>query len=151
MTLRSARERLLQTLAYEVGGLAVATPLYALAFGAGAQDSAVLLLLLSVAVMLWSPIHNTLFDWVEWRCAGRLASDRPHRLRLIHALSHEATAVVVTLPILMGYGGLGLFEALVADLGLTLIYTLYAYAFHWTYDRLRPVRTAGLSYREEIE
>ncbi len=140
MTLRTARERVIQTLAYEAGGLVVATPLYALAFGTDADESALLLAVVSVAMMIWSPIHNTLFDLAEWRMVRRVASDRPHVQRALHALSHEATAAIVTVPILMFLGGLGFVEALLADIGLSIVYTLYAYAFHWIYDRLRPVQ-----------
>ncbi len=141
MTLRTVQERVIQTLAYEAGGLIVATPIYALVFGTGAGESALLLVVVSIAVMIWSPIHNTLFDLVEWRRVRRVASSRPHLHRVLHALSHEATALVVTMPILMILGGLGFVEALLADIGLTIVYTLYAYVFHWVYDRLRPVRS----------
>ena len=140
MSLRSARERLLQTLAYEAGGLVLSVPLVALVGGGTAAEAFALMLTLSIAVMLWSPLHNTLFDWADLRLSGRVASDRPQRWRLVHAASHEATTVVVTLPILMWLGGLGFWAALVTDLGLTLLYTAYAYLFHLLYDRLRPVR-----------
>lgn len=140
MTLRSPRERVIQTLAYEVGGLCLSVPLIAL-FGGGTTGEAFkLMLALSVAVMIWSPIHNTVFDWLDFRLSGRLASDRPHRWRLVHAASHEATTVLVTLPILMVLGGLSFWAALLADLGLTLLYAAYAYVFHLVYDRLRPVQ-----------
>jgi|LNFM01.1.fsa_nt_gb uncharacterized membrane protein len=140
MTLRTARERVIQTLAYEAGGLAVATPLYALAFGIEAGESALVLAAVSVAMMIWSPIHNTLFDLVEWRMMRRVASDRPHSDRVLHAVSHEVTAAVVTVPILMLLGDLGFVEALVADIGLSVVYTIYAYAFNCFYDRLRPIQ-----------
>jgi uncharacterized membrane protein len=147
MSLRTARERVVQTLAYEAGGLAVATPIYAMVFQTDAMESAALLVALSVAVMIWSPTHNVLFDLVEWRFTRRVASDRPHYLRFVHAFSHEATALVVTLPVLVALGGLGLGEAILADIGLTIVYTLYAYVFHWLFDRLRPVRPAVSSFR----
>ena len=35
--------------------------------------------------------------------------------------------------------GLAEHEALVADLGLALAYTVYAYVFNWCYDRLFPI------------
>lgn len=142
MTLRSPRERAIQTIAYEVGGLCLSVPLFVLFGGGSAGEAFWLLLALSAAVLVWSPIHNTLFDWADLRLRGRLASDRPQAWRLVHAASHEATTVVVTLPILMGLGGLGLWAALLADLGLTLLYAGYAYVFHLIYDRLRPVRPA---------
>lgn len=140
MALRSARERAFQTLAYEAGGLLFAVPLFALYSGNGAKEGLGVMIALTLAVMLWSPVHNAMFDCVDLRLSGRVASERPHGLRICHALSHEATSVVVSVPILMWLGGLGLIEALIADIGLTLLYTVYAYVFHIVYDRLWPVR-----------
>lgn len=139
MALRSFRERVIQTLCYEAGGLLLVAPAYALIMGRGGAESFGLMAALSVAVMLWSPIHNTVFDWLDLRLTGRLASDRPHGLRMVHAASHEATTVVVTLPVLIWMGGHGLWGALMVDAALTLAYSAYAYLFHLAYDRLRPV------------
>jgi uncharacterized membrane protein len=140
MTLRSPRERLIQTLSYEIGGLCLSVPLVAVFGGGTAGEAFWLMLALAAAVLIWSPIHNTAFDWLDLRLSGRLASDRPQRWRLVHAASHEATTVVVTLPILIWFGGFSFWTALLADLGLTLLYAAYAYVFHLVYDRLRPVR-----------
>jgi uncharacterized membrane protein len=139
MPLRSARERLYQTLAFEAGGLVMATPLYGLVFDQSAEKSVTVLVSLSLAVMLWAPLHNTLFDLADLHFTGRVASARPHGLRLIQALSQEASVLVVTLPLIMALGGHGLHEALMLDLGLTLFYAAYAYLFHILYDWLRPV------------
>lgn len=139
MTLRSPKERLLQTLAYEAGGLALVTPIYASVFGAGTDEAAAVLIMLSIAVLFWTPIHNTIFDAVEWRLFARVASDRPTKVRLLHAINLEATSMIVTLPLLLVLGGLTLTEAILTDIGLTLFYAAYAYVFHLIYDRLRPV------------
>jgi uncharacterized membrane protein len=141
MRLRSPRERLIQTLCYEAGGLMLSVPLYLLYSGHEAGDGAMLMLALSAAVMLWSPLHNTIFDWTDLRLSGRVASDRPQGWRIVHAISHEATTVIVTLPIIVWLGGHGWGEALLLDMGLTLLYAVYAYGFHLLYDRIRPVRT----------
>ena len=140
MTLRCFRERIYQTLAYELGGLLVATPLYSILFGASQLASLALTAALSLAMMVWSPIHNTAFDWVELHWTGRVASDRPQGLRLVHAVMHEATSAFVTLPLIMWFGGHGLWSALAIDIGLTLLYSAYAYFFHILYDWLRPVK-----------
>jgi uncharacterized membrane protein len=142
MALRSARERLYQTLAYEAGGLAAAAPLYGFVFGAGAGESLALLMAVSLACMIWAPIYNTLFDWAEFVVTGRAASDRPHALRAAHALGLEISSCAVTVPIVMTMGGHGLWRALAIDIGLTLFYAVYAYGFHLVYDRLRPVSRA---------
>lgn len=143
MSLRSPRERLIQTLAYEAGGLCLSVPLVVLFGGGTTGEAFTLMLALSVAVLVWSPIHNTLFDWADLRFSGRLASDRPQGWRLVHAASHETTTVIVTLPILIWLGDTGFWSALLADLGLTLLYAAYAYFFHLVYDHLRPVRRAA--------
>jgi uncharacterized membrane protein len=139
MSLRTFRERILQTIAFEAGGIALVGPAYALVFGASAPETLTIVLALSLAAMVWSPMHNSAFDWLDLRLTGRVASDRPQKLRLIHALSHEVTVMVVTLPMLMALGGHSFAAALLVDIGFSLAYAAYAYVFHMVYDRWRPV------------
>jgi uncharacterized membrane protein len=147
--LRSARERVMQTLWFECIGLLLVVPLYAAAAGAGMRESFSMVAVVSLVVMAWSAIFNTVFDIIEWRWTGRVASHRPHRLRSLHALLHELTAMVVSCPVIYAMTPLGWGQALLADLGLTLAYAAYAYVFHLGYDRLRPVRPAAPAARGE--
>lgn len=140
--LRSPRERLIQTLWFEGLGLALVAPLYARVTGAGAAASVGLLLALSVAVMAWSALYNTLFDRWEWRRHRRVASQRPPGLRTVHALGLEATVVLISCPLIMVFTGLGFWPALGLDLALSAVYAAYGWLFHWGYDRLRPVPSA---------
>jgi uncharacterized membrane protein len=59
---------------------------------------------------------------------------------VLHALLHEASAAVLTWPAIVAMTGLSWSAALGADIGLTLAYALYAYAFHLVYDACRPLR-----------
>jgi hypothetical protein len=61
-TLRSRRERLIQTLWFEALGLAIVSPLFAFCAGVSTGESLVVLIALSIAVMGWSAFHNTAFD-----------------------------------------------------------------------------------------
>ena len=140
MTLRTAKERLVQTCAFELGGLLLVSPVYNLIFAGTATESILLIALVALAVMIWSPLHNTAFDWLDLRLSGRVASDRPHRLRMVHALSHEITAIGASFPVIVLVGGHGVIEALIIDFALTVFYTAYAYVFHIAFDWLRPVR-----------
>lgn len=140
--LRSARERILQTLCFEGIGLLLVAPLYAWVSGAHTGESFAMVAAVSVAVMLWASLYNTVFDLVERRTTGRVASDRPHGLRTLHAIGLEVSSVVVTTPVIWAMTDLGWWGALVADLGLAVAYSGYAYVFHWGYDRLRPVSRA---------
>ncbi len=141
---RSFRECIFQTLLFEAGGLALATPLYEALAGPDARSPIVLLIALSLAVLFWSPLHNAAFDWLETRLTSRNVSDRPHRLRLLHAISHEVTPIAVTLPLIMLIGRHTLPAALAVNGGLTALYLAYAYAFYWMYNRMRPVGQGGV-------
>lgn len=147
MPLRSLRERVFQTLSYEAGGLLLAAPLYSLILDETGTTSVILLVSLSLAVLIWSPIHNSLFDLADFRLTGRVASDRPHGLRLLHAVSHELTSCLVTTPIIMFMSDFGFWNALAVDVGLTLLYTAYAYIFHILYDWMRPVDYEPVVFR----
>ncbi len=140
MKIRTTRERIIQTLAYEAGGLAVITPLYGLATGHTTGDAIVLLAAVSITCMAWAAAHNTLFDFIEAHFTGRVASDRPHGMRAIHAFSHETSSILVSTPVIMMIGEYGLWDALLIDIGLTIAYTCYAYFFHMGFDVLRPVQ-----------
>lgn len=142
--LRSLKERILQTACFELGGLLLSVPVFAALTKAGEFDALLTLVAISVAVMCWAGLHNYLFDWVEFRLTQRLASDRPTSMRLVHALSHEVSAIVVSLPVLIWLSGLSWQEALLADIGLTLFYAAYAFIFYRIYDAVRPVQTVQL-------
>jgi uncharacterized membrane protein len=139
VVIRSRRERIIQTLAYEFGGLLIASPIWSIISGASGEESLLLLGCLSLAMMLWATAYNTAFDIVEYRLAARRASDRPHGWRIAHALGYEASATVITMPLVMLLAGFGWLQALAADIGLTVLYAAYGYGFHIIFDRLRPV------------
>jgi uncharacterized membrane protein len=137
--LRSARERVIQTLAYEAIGLLIILPCYAFVTDHAVADSILLLVAVSIATMSWACLHNVIFDYVEARLTGRVASDRPQMLRLIHAASTEVTSVLVTTPVIVWVGGFGWWQALMVDFGLTVFYAAYAYCFHMVFDAMRPM------------
>lgn len=138
-TLRSFGERAAQTLGFEVSGLFVSLPFLSWFSSDSTIENALVLVVLTVAVMIWSPFHNTLFDHLDLRMSGRVASDRPQVWRVVHAVSHEFSSMLMSLPILIGLAGLDLKTAVYVDLGLSAIYALWAWAFFLLWDRLRPL------------
>ncbi|MFO0688055.1 MAG: PACE efflux transporter [Myxococcota bacterium] len=142
-SMRGARERVLQTVCYEGVGIAVMTPVCSGLALLEPGRSAAMLAAVSLAVMAWSLIFNTVFDRLELGLTGCPASDRPHGRRLVHALIFEGTAAVATCPILVAFTDWSYAEALGADFVLSLLYAAYGYVFHWSYDRWRPVTDAA--------
>ena len=136
---RTPLERALQTCLFEIGGIALVTPLYMRWHGAEAHDSYTLMIALSLAVLMWAPLYSAAFDIVEQHHTGRVASDRPHSLRVLHAIGYEVSCVTVTLPLAMAVGGLSFWEAASLNIQLTVFYIGYAYLFFLGYDWARPI------------
>jgi uncharacterized membrane protein len=140
--LRSFTDRLRQIALFEVGGLVLITPPFAWASGVPLSESVALLALLSLLAALWNGAYNTCFDWCEGRLSGRSADRRPYRLRVLHAFGFEGGVLLMSLPILMWWTGMGWVEALIADLALATAYVIYAFAFNLGYDRFFPIQRA---------
>lgn len=137
--LRSLPDRIRQVILFELVGLFVFTPLFALVSGEPLLESAVLLAILSLIAAVWNGVYCTGFDWIEGRRTGRRADQRPQLLRLAHALGFEGGLLIFSLPVIMAWTGMDFWTALVADIGLALTYTGYAYLFNLAYDRLFPI------------
>jgi len=137
--LRSWRDRLRQIALFELGGLVLVTPPFAWLSGTPPLESAALLALLALVAALWNGAFNTGFDWMEGRLTGRSADRRPLRLRCVHAALFEGGLLLITLPVIVLWTGMGWVEALVADVALAIAYTIYALLFNIGYDRLFPI------------
>lgn len=140
--LRSFPDRLRQIALFEVGGLLLITPPFAWASGVPITESIGLLALAALIAAVWNGGYNTGFDWVEGRLTGRTADRRPLRLRALHALGFESGLLLMTLPLIMWWTGMGWVEALIADIGLAIAYTVYAFVFNLGYDRVFPIPSA---------
>lgn len=141
--LRSFADRLRQITLFELGGLVLITPPFAWLSGVPLTESIGLLALLALIAAIWNGSYNTCFDWFEGRLTGRSADRRPFRLRCLHALGFEGGLLLLTLPVIMWWTGMGWLEALIADIGLAITYTVYALLFNLGYDRLFPIQPAG--------
>ena len=142
--IRSTRERIIQTIAFELIGLLLIVPLFTAYTKTTHLKGLIILCVVSVLVMSWSALHNTLFDILEWRFLARIASDRSEKLRAVHALSLELTSMIVTLPVLVWLLNMSWSNALVLDIALTLAYVVYGYLFHRAFDFVRPVRNNAI-------
>lgn len=137
--LRSLPDRLRQIVLFEVGGLLFITPPFAWASGVPMVESLGLLAVLALIAALWNGAYNTAFDWLEGRLTGRPADRRPWGLRVGHALGFEGGLLLLSLPVVVAWTGLGWWPALGADLALALAYAGYAFLFNLFYDRLFPI------------
>ncbi|MBN8441901.1 MAG: PACE efflux transporter [Thauera sp.] len=137
--LRSLPDRLRQVALFEIGGLLLITPPFVWLSGVPLGESIGLLAVLALMAALWNGVYNTAFDWVEGRLTGRRADRRPFSLRCAHAAGFETGLLLMTLPVIVWWTGMGWVAALVADIGLAISYTVYALLFNLGYDRAFPI------------
>ncbi len=140
--MRSPIDRVRQVLLFEVGGLVLITPPFVWLTGVSPLESLGLLAVIAAIAAVWNALYNTSFDWVEGRLTGRTSDRRPVPLRVFHAVGFEGGLLLVSLPVVMAWTGMGWVDALLADIGLAAAYVVYAYVFNLGYDRVFPVSQA---------
>lgn len=137
--LRSFKDRLRQVALFELLGLLLITPGFAWVSGQSMESALGLLAVLSLMAALWNGGYNTAVDWLQAHHFGTRADQRGWRGRILHALCFEGGLLLLTLPVIVLWTGFSWWAALVADLGLALVYTAYAFVFNLAYDRLFPI------------
>jgi uncharacterized membrane protein len=139
--LRSLPDRLRQIAFYEIGGLCLISPAFAVVAGISATTSVGLLATLALIMAAWNGMYSTVFDCAEQAVTGRSADERPLFLRAGHAVLLEAGAAVATTPVIAAWTGMNWTTALVEDVGLTLTYSAYAFVFGLVYDSMFPIQS----------
>ncbi len=139
--MRSIRDRIRHTLSFEVIGLLIATPLAALAFGLPLAEVGVVGLGTSIVAALWNYVYNLGFDHALVRLKGD--TSRGIALRVLHAVLFEGGLMLMLMPIIAWYLGIGLVQAFLMDVSFSLFYMGYAFVFNLAYDRVFPLEPAG--------
>lgn len=90
-------------------------------------------ILMAAMAMVWNLVFNSVFDKIftaprETRGLG---------LRVFHTLAFEGGLLLATVPLIAHFLQLTLWQAFWADVGLTLLITVYALFFNWIYDHAR--------------
>ena len=126
--MRSWDERVLHMTLFEVGGLVIVTPLSSWLTGHGIGELGLLAAAISTLAMLWNLVWNRMFDhWVPTR-------QRTLLQRSVQALGFELGLLIVTLPGVAWWLGIGIVEAFWLDLGFMLFFLFYALIFNTAFD-----------------
>lgn len=135
---RSPADRLRHTLMFEICLLAVLAPLMSVLTQKPIADIGILPVILAVKAMVLTVIFNWSFDKVDVYY-GRIPTQRSFRGRVMHAICSELFLSSTSLPILMWWLDLGLWQAVVMDIIMIGAVMVYTFIFNWAYDRLFPV------------
>ncbi len=85
----------------------------------------------------WNYLYNLGFDQAMQRLTGH--TRKSVVLRIAHAVLFEAGLLMILLPPIAWYLGIGLSEAFTMDLAIAAFYVAYAFLFNLAYDRTFPL------------
>jgi uncharacterized membrane protein len=131
--LSPVRRRLVYALSFEGIGLVISTLGLMLFSGQQAATAAGA----SAGTMLIALAYNYVFNWgfESWE-RRQPVRGRSLRRRLVHGALFEAGLMVLMVPFLAWWMGVGLIEALLYDAGLLVFFAVYTLAFTWAFDRV---------------
>ena len=137
MSMRSFPDRIRHTVMFEVIGLALVIPGGAMLFNLPATHMGVIGVGSATVATLWNFVFNLGFDHAMLRFAGH--TRKSLGLRVLHALLFEGGLLVLLLPPMAWYLGMGLWQTFVMDLAIVVFYVVYAFLFNLAYDRVFPI------------
>jgi len=85
----------------------------------------------------WNYLYNLMFDHALIRLLGHV--QKSLAVRVLHAVLFEGGLLLILLPFIAWYLGVGLIEAFLMDVSFTVFYLVYAFVFNWLYDLVFPV------------
>ncbi|ARB46934.1 PACE efflux transporter [Alloalcanivorax xenomutans] len=137
MALRTTQDRVRHAVLFELIGLAIMVPVGAYLFQLPVGHMGVLGVVGATIATVWNFVFNLGFDHAMLRWLGH--TRKTLRMRVGHAVLFEGGLLVMLLPMVAWYLGIGLLQALLMDLAMVLFYLFYAFSFNWAYDRVFPV------------
>lgn len=128
-------ERIFHAVLFEV--LAISLSIVGLAVFTEHEVSALsgTMIVVATIAMIW----NFIFNWIFDHFATEPKEKRTILLRIVHVVLFEAGLLFVTIPAMAWMLDVGLWEAFLMDVGVTIFITLYAFVFNYTYDHLRAL------------
>jgi len=144
--MRSTRDRIRHAILFELIGLALITPLGTVLFGLHTSEMGVISVGSALAATAWNYVYNLGFDHAMQRLVGH--TRKSLLLRVAHAVLFEAGLLLILLPPVAWYRGIGLAQAFIMVLAIAAFYVAYAFVFNLAYDRIFPLQSWGKAAAE---
>lgn len=135
--MRSTRDRIRHAILFEMVGLLLIIPLGSAVFGLHASDMGVIGVGSALVATSWNYVYNLGFDRAMQRLTGHTRKSLVQRVA--HAVLFEAGLLMILMPPIAWYLGIGLVEAFFMDLAIAVFYVAYAFVFNLAYDWTFPL------------
>ncbi len=131
--LHGTKRRVVYVGLYEFIAILLSAILLEFMSSAGAAESLGLAIAASAVAIIWNLVFNGLFERWESR---RHQSGRGLGVRVAHAMGFESGLLVLLVPLVAWWYSIGLWQALLMDLGLLVFFLVYTFVFTWAFDRV---------------
>ena len=93
------------------------------------------MIVIATIAMIW----NFIFNWIFDKFFTGEKKERTLSFRIFHVVLFEIGLLVVTIPVMAYLLNVGLLEAFMMDIGVTIFITIYAFTFNLVYDNARAI------------
>jgi len=126
---------------FEAVALAIFIPGSAAVFNQPVDHMGVIGVASATIATLWNFVFNMGFDRAMLRLRGSV--QKTMAIRVAHTFLFEAGLVVMLIPMIAWYLGIGLWAALLMDLAIVTFYLVYGFLFNIAYDWMFPITAAA--------
>ena len=135
----SFKERVFQSVLFE--SLAVGMCITGLAIFTEHDIDALsgMMIVIATIAMIW----NFVFNWGFDKLKPGPKEQRSLSLRVIHVIAFEIGLLIFTIPVMAVILKVGIWEAFLMDIGVTIFITIYAFTFNLVYDNVRASLMEG--------
>ena len=131
--MRPALRKIIYAVAFETGGIIMATGALRLMSDAGSAKSFSLAVFSAAVALSWSFLFNTAFE--AWETRQTTKGRSPLR-RTVHAVLFEGGLVLILLPATAWWLSTTLWLAFTYEAVLIGLFLVYSWAFTWAFDKL---------------
>lgn len=131
--MQGIRRKLVYVTLFELIAITISSTGLSAGSGASMQHAGVAAIASSVIAVLWNLVYNTAFE--RWE-ARQTVRGRSFKRRAAHAVGFELGLSICLVPLFIWWLQIGLGQALLLDIALSLFFLVYTFAFNLAFDKV---------------
>lgn len=131
--MQGIRRKVVYVTLFELIAIAISSTGLSAGSGASMQHAGVAAIASSVIAVLWNLVYNTAFE--RWE-ARQTVRGRSFKRRAAHAVGFELGLSICLVPLFIWWLQIGLGQALLLDIALSLFFLVYTFAFNLAFDKV---------------
>lgn len=136
-----SKRRVIHALSYETILLVIIAIALSYIFDAPMEVTGSLGIVMAVTSVFWNMTFNHFFEKFE----AKHQLKRTIKVRILHAIGFEGGLMLATIPMVAYALDMGIGQAILLDLSMTLCILVYTFIFQWCYDHIE----ASMGYAPE--